>query len=207
MSTAPSDSLPKVEDLPGVRILRLNSPDNINRLSRNCVASLAQTIKDASSTNRALVITGNDRCFSAGADLNEVAALDARSAAEFSRIGQELVRAIEQFRAPVIAAISGPCMGGGFDLALACHRRIASPSAVLGHRGAALGLITGWGGTQRLPRLVGKARAFQMLVAAEKVSAHEALACGLIQALADDPVAEAIRQSHVAHQLRAQQSE
>jgi len=84
-------------------------------------------------------------------------------------------------------------MGGGLDLALACHSRIAAPHAVFGHRGAALGLITGWGGTQRLPRLVGKGRALQIFAAAEKVTAIQALGMGLVDALADDPIAEAVR--------------
>ena len=103
------------------------------------------------------------------------------------------MNAIEHFSLPVCAAISGYCMGGGLDLALACHRRIASPRAVFGHRGAALGLITGWGGTQRLPRLVGKGRALQMFLAAEKIHAAEALRIGLVDAVAEDPVAEAVR--------------
>ena len=79
-------------------------------------------------------------------------------------------------------------MGGGLDLALACHARIAGPHAIFGHRGAALGLITGWGGTQRLPRLVGKARALEMLVAAEKLSAAQALRIGLINEVHPDPI-------------------
>ncbi len=83
-------------------------------------------------------------------------------------------------------------MGGGLDLALACHHRIAAPHTVFGHRGAALGLITGWGGTQRLPRLVGKGRALKMFVTAEKITALEALGMGLVDAIADDPVAEAV---------------
>ena len=85
-------------------------------------------------------------------------------------------------------------MGGGLDLVLACHYRIASPHAIFGHRGAALGLITGWGGTQRVPRLVGKSRALTMLVVADKIHASEALKIGLVDAIADDPVAEAKRQ-------------
>jgi enoyl-CoA hydratase/carnithine racemase len=84
-------------------------------------------------------------------------------------------------------------MGGGLDLALSCHRRIASPNAIFGHRGAALGLITGWGGTQRLPRLIGQARALEMFLAAEKVSAAQALRMGLIDRIAEDPIAEACR--------------
>jgi enoyl-CoA hydratase len=101
---------------------------------------------------------------------------------------------IASYPAPVVAAIESHCMGGGLDLALACHRRIAAPSAILGHRGAALGLITGWGGTQRLPRLVGKGRALELFVTAEKLDAQRALEIGLIDAVADNPVAEAKRQ-------------
>jgi enoyl-CoA hydratase/carnithine racemase len=110
-------------------------------------------------------------------------------------MGQTLMGAIDCFPAPVYAAVSGYCMGGGLDLALACHHRIASPHAVFGHRSAALGLITGWGGTQRLPRLVGKGRALEMFVAAEKIMAAAALRIGLVDAIANDPVAELIRRS------------
>jgi len=125
--------------------------------------------------------------------LKEIAALNAPTAYEFSKMGQELMSAIDNFPAPVYAAVGGYCMGGGLDLALACHRRIAAPHAVFGHRGAALGLITGWGGTQRLPRLIGKARALEMFVAAEKISAERALQIGLVDGIATDPVSEALR--------------
>jgi enoyl-CoA hydratase/carnithine racemase len=103
-----------------------------------------------------------------------------------------LTNTLERFAAPVYAAIHGYCMGGGLDLALACHHRIASPHTIFGHRGAALGLITGWGGTQRLPRLIGKAKALEMLVAAEKIHAKDALRFGLVDAIANDPLAEAV---------------
>jgi enoyl-CoA hydratase/carnithine racemase len=95
--------------------------------------------------------------------------------------------------APVVAAIEGHCMGGGLDLALACHRRIAAPNAIFGHRGAALGLVTGWGGTQRLPRLIGKSRALELFITADKISAARALEIGLVDAIAQDAVAEALR--------------
>jgi enoyl-CoA hydratase/carnithine racemase len=107
-------------------------------------------------------------------------------------MGQQLMNEIENFPAPIYAAIHGYCMGGGLDLALACHRRIASPHAIFGHRGAALGLVTGWGGTLRLPRLVGKVRALELFTAAEKVHAKEALRFGLIDAIAEDPLARAV---------------
>jgi enoyl-CoA hydratase/carnithine racemase len=178
----------------GVRVLRLQSDDGTNRLTRACVLALTDALRELVSEPEPLIIAGNRTFFSAGADLREIAALTASEAYEFSKQGQAVMIAIQSFPAPVCAAISGYCMGGGLDLALACHRRIASPDAVLGHRGAALGLITGWGGTQRLPRLVGKARALEMLVAAEKIRSTDALRYGLVDVLAEDPISEAARQ-------------
>jgi enoyl-CoA hydratase/carnithine racemase len=178
---------------PDFFLLRLRSEDGTNRLTRACVLALPDMLTKLLKTPRPLVITGNANFFSAGADLREIAALNGRAAYEFSQLGQALMRAVEQFPAPVYAAVSGYCMGGGLDLALACHRRLASPNAVFGHRGAALGLITGWGGTQRLPRLVGKGLALEMFVAAEKISAQRALLTGLVEAVVDDPVSEALR--------------
>lgn len=173
--------------------MRLQSEDGTNRLTRACVPSLTQAVERLVADRRPLILTGNDKFFSAGAELAEIAALDAASALEFSKMGQELMRVVDEFPTPVYAAIAGYCMGGGLDLALACHHRIASPHAVFGHRGAALGLITGWGGTQRLPRLVGKGRAMEILIAAEKIGARQALGMGLVDAVADDPVGEAVR--------------
>ena len=172
-----------------MRVLQLASADGTNRLTRECVLELTAAIRELAQTSQPLIITGNDKFFSAGADLQEIAALTAAEALEFSRAGQELMHLIAGFSAPVCADIQGFCMGGGLDLALACHYRAASPHAVFGHRGAALGLITGWGGTQRLPRLIGKARALQMFVAAEKVNAAEALRFRLVDAVAEEPVA------------------
>jgi enoyl-CoA hydratase/carnithine racemase len=139
-----------------------------------------------------LIFTGNPKMFSAGADLSEIAELAAPAAYEFAQMGQSLMNAIEYYPALVYAAVEGYCFGGGLDLALACHRRIASPQAIFGHRGAALGLITGWGGTQRLPRLVGKGKALEILVAAEKIHAAEAFRIGLIDEISPDPVSAAI---------------
>jgi enoyl-CoA hydratase/carnithine racemase len=178
--------------------LRLQSQDGTNRLTLESVLALQDLLTKIRIDKRALVITGNQRCFSAGAELREISALDASSACEFSKTGQALMQEVEQCPTPVYAAVSGYCMGGGLDLALACHRRIAAPNAVFGHRGAALGLITGWGGTQRLPRLVGKSIALLMFVAAEKISAQGALEIGLVDAVADDPVEEALRRITVS---------
>jgi enoyl-CoA hydratase/carnithine racemase len=169
------------------RVLTLVSSDGMNRLTRARVLALTDAICQLSHDARPLLISGGP-IFSVGADLHEIVRLAGPDALEFARMGQQLMSAIADFPAPVYAAINGYCMGGGLDLALACDRRIASPSAVFGHRGAALGLMTGWGGTQRLPRLIGKAKALQMFVAAEKIHAHEALRLGLVDVVTDDPL-------------------
>jgi enoyl-CoA hydratase len=177
----------------GISLLTLASEDGTNRLTAQKVLALTQTIQTlaAKPPVRPLVITGVP-AFSAGADLKEISELNGPSALTFAKMGQTLMLKISEYPALVCAAIQGYCMGGGLDLALACRYRIASPQAVFGHRGAALGLITGWGGTQRLPRLVGKARAMQMFVAAEKLHALEALRIGLVDAVADHPVEECV---------------
>ena len=180
-------------------MLRLLSGDATNRLTRACVRALTAGLRELAYAPKPLIITGNRHFFSAGADLKEIAELTGPAAYEFPRVGQALMDMVETFPAPVYAAISGYCMGGGLDLALACHLRIASPNAVLGHRGAALGLMTGWGGTQRLPRLVGKAKALEMFVAAEKIRAPEALRIGLVDAVGEDPIVEAARRINTHH--------
>ena len=179
----------------GILFLTLVSGDGMNRLTRSKVAALRGKIENFISADRPvrpLVISG-DPIFSAGADLNEIRSLSGPEALDFAKMGQELMNLVGGYPAQVYASIHGFCMGGGLDLALACHHRIAASHAVFGHRGAALGLITGWGGTQRLPRLVGKGRALEMFVAAEKIGAQRALQIGLIDGIAEDPVAEAVR--------------
>jgi enoyl-CoA hydratase/carnithine racemase len=170
-----SQELLILENVNDVHVIRLHSADGMNRLTKECVLQLGALLDKLSPRTLALIITGNQNFFSAGADLHEISALNARLSFEFSHMGQRLMNFIEGYPTPVYAAISGYCMGGGLDLALACHRRIAAPNAIFGHRGASLGLITGWGGTQRLPRLVGKGIALQMFASAEKMTADNAL--------------------------------
>jgi enoyl-CoA hydratase len=179
-------------------VLQLVSSNGVNKLGMARIRTLHSAIQElrieAESGNlKRLAITGNEKFFSAGADLNELSQLTAAQAFEFSREGQALMMAIDHFPVPVIAAIRGYCMGGGMDLALACDYRIAAPNAVFGHRGASLGVMTGWGGTQRLPRLIGKARAMQMFLLAEMVKADEALKIGLVDAISDDPIKQVVR--------------
>ena len=182
----------RVEQSDKVCVIRLVSEDGTNRLTHACVLALTEAVARLRCEESPLVITGNNKFFSAGADLHEIAALTGPEAYEFSITGQALMSQIAAYPALVVAAIEGHCMGGGLDLALACHCRIAAPHAVFGHRGAALGLMTGWGGTQRLPRLIGKGRALELFVAAEKVTPQRALDIGLVDAICADPVGESV---------------
>jgi enoyl-CoA hydratase len=191
LSEAPDRTVQLVR-YPGCTVLTLCSEDGTNRLTRARVMQLIEAVQAADGP---LILTGNDKFFSAGADLSEINALSGPAAYEFALVGQRLMNAVDRYPALVIAAVDGYCMGGGLDLALACDVRIAAPNAIFGHRGAALGIMTGWGGTQRLPRLIGKSRALHMFVAAEKMHAKEALASGLIDLIADDPLFAAIQRS------------
>ena len=179
------------EERTGVTVLQLHSQDGTNRLTRDVIRALTAAVEQLQQHPRPLIITGSEKFFSAGADLNEIAVLSS-DAFDFALMGQRLMRVVDDFPAPVCAAIHGYCMGGGLDLALACDLRVAHPHAIFGHRGASLGMVTGWGGTQRLPRLIARGRAMQMFVAAEKLTAANALGVGLINEIADDPLARAL---------------
>ncbi|HVA63126.1 MAG TPA: enoyl-CoA hydratase/isomerase family protein [Terriglobales bacterium] len=168
----------------GVVELHLQSPDGQNRLSLELLRELSACPAVHPSARR-FVITGSERCFSVGADLNAIAGLDAPTAWGLARQGQRWLSAIADSPVPFVAALEGYCLGGGLDLALACHARVSTPGAYLGHHGAKLGLVTGWGGTQRLPRLIGRARALEHLLAAQGWSAKAARAEGLVQAVCD----------------------
>jgi enoyl-CoA hydratase len=174
----------------GILLLTLESDDGFPRLERRILAEIeAQIVNLAEQRELAgAVLTGTERAFAVGAEISELASLTPASAFEFARRGQGVMRAVANSPKPVVAAIRGYCMGGGLDLALACHARIASGDAVFAHPGGSLGIITGWGGTQRLPRLIGRSRALEMLVTGRRLNAEEAFACGLIQTIATDSV-------------------
>jgi enoyl-CoA hydratase len=161
-----------------VFLIQLKSPDGFPRLTRTVLGELRKRIYEfvASADFHGAVITGTEKCFCAGAELTEVAALTGTGALEFSALGQSVMAAIERSPKPIIAAIRGYCMGGGFDLALACHMRIATADAVFAHRGATLGIITGWGGTQRLPRVLGprgRSIACEIMMTGREIKANE----------------------------------
>ena len=130
---------------------------------------------------RVVIVTGTGRFFCAGADMHELAHLTTvHSGSEFAVRGQSLLSRIERLEKPVVAAINGTCVGGGLELALACHIRVAAVGALLGLPEIKLGLIPGFGGTQRLPRVVGASKAAEMILTGESLSAEEALRIGLI---------------------------
>jgi enoyl-CoA hydratase/carnithine racemase len=130
-----------------------------------------------------VVIAANSRSFAAGASVEEVASVEGVNALDFAQAGQLLFNHIANFPLPIVAAIRGYCLGGGLDLALACHARVATYDSSFGYPGASLGLITGWGGTQRLARLIGRTAATQLLLTAERVPASQALTLGLVDEL------------------------
>jgi enoyl-CoA hydratase/carnithine racemase len=144
-----------------------------------------------------VVMAANARSFAVGAAIDEITTLEATSGRAFSDFGQRVFEQIASYPLLVVAAIRGYCLGGGFDLALACHARIATYDSALGYPGGRLGLITGWGGTQRLPRLIGKAAALEIFLTGERIPATQALTLGVLDELvpAQDLIEAAARRA------------
>jgi enoyl-CoA hydratase len=139
-----------------------------------------------------IVITGRDGYFAAGADIAELNALSGPEAHAYARKGQRLFNKLAASNARTVAAIDGFCLGGGLDLALACQFRYATPRSVFAHPGGRIGILTGWGGTQRLPDRVGRARALEMMVAGRWVDAHTASEWGLVDEITESPLERAL---------------
>ncbi len=173
----------KIEIEDRIALLTLNHPEVLNALNQSTMEELEEVFHKrlAQDDVGAVIVTGaGDKAFAAGADIKELAALDPLEARVTSRQGHRILEVIEGFSRPVIAAINGFCLGGGCELALACHIRIAAESAQIGLPEVKLGLIPGYGGTQRLPRLVGKGKAMEMVLSGESVGAQEAQRIGLV---------------------------
>lgn len=187
-----------VEDRQAVRWLAVNRPDKLNALNRDVLAALGEAMAVAGQDRdvRAVVITGvGEKAFVAGADIGEFGGLSTAQAQELARRGQRLFTAIERFPKPVIAAVNGLALGGGCELAMACHLRVASNNARFGQPEVKLGLIPGYGGTQRLPRLVGRGRALQMLLTGGMIDAAVALSWGLVNRVVEPAqLAESVQQ-------------
>jgi enoyl-CoA hydratase len=166
-----------------VAYITVNRPKVLNALSHQTFVDLRAAFEDArdDAAVRGAILTGaGDKAFIAGADIGELANVTALEAAQSSNVGQEVLNLIENLGKPVIAAINGFALGGGCETAMACTIRVASETAKFGQPEVKLGLVPGGGGTQRLPRLVGKGRALQMILSGETISAQEAYRIGLV---------------------------
>lgn len=172
-------------------VVRFTRPEIRNPLSVSVLKELDRILDDLGLANT-VIFTGTDSVFASGADLREIAELSVENAREFSVRGQTLMNRIDALNQTTIAAINGYCFGGALDLALACDKRIASSNATFSHPGTNLGIITGWGGTQRLPRLIGQANALEMFFMAQPITADRALRIGLIDKIAPDALARAL---------------
>jgi enoyl-CoA hydratase len=167
--------------------LTLNRPKALNALNREILSEISQTLEEISSADtdlRCLVITGGgEKSFAAGADIEEMLNLTPLEAREYSEKGNALMNAIDDFPAPVIAAVNGYALGGGFELALACDIRIACEHAVFAFPEVSLGIPPGFGGIKRIVSLIGAARAKELLFTARRVMAAEALSLGIINSV------------------------
>jgi enoyl-CoA hydratase len=168
----------------GTFIITINRPDKLNALNKDVISELSIAVQHVYENDeiKSAVITGaGPKAFVAGADISEFISIDADQGAELARRGQEMVfNKIENCPKPIIAAVNGFALGGGCELAMACHFRLASENARFGQPEVNLGLIPGYGGTQRLVHLVGKGKAMELLLTANMISAGEALQMGLV---------------------------
>ncbi|MBR9845111.1 MAG: enoyl-CoA hydratase [Algicola sp.] len=168
----------------GITTITINRPNKLNALNRDTIQELHNAFDEAntSSATKVIIITGSgEKAFVAGADISEFADFDVKQGGKLAAKGQELLfDFVENLSTPVIAAVNGFALGGGLELAMACHFRIASTNAKMGLPEVSLGVIPGYGGTQRLPQLVGKGRAMEMVMTAGMIDVNQALEYGLV---------------------------
>jgi enoyl-CoA hydratase len=185
-------------DADGLALVTINRPEKLNALNQVVISELGEAFRMAreNASVKALILTGTgEKAFVAGADIGELAKVDAIEAERLSRRGQEIFRTLETLRKPSVAAINGYALGGGLELAMCCTIRIASHNAKMGQPEVRLGIVPGYGATQRLPLLVGRGRALELLLSGEQIDATEAWRIGLVNALAsqEDLIATAKR--------------
>ena len=168
----------------GIGQITINRPSKLNALNKAIIQELHNAFENLENSNdvRVIIITGEgEKAFVAGADISEFANFSVEEGAQLAAQGQELLfDFVENLKTPVIAAINGFALGGGLELAMACHFRVASDNAKMGLPEVSLGVIPGYGGTQRLPQLVGKGRAMEMIMTAGMIDAETAKICGLV---------------------------
>lgn len=170
-------------DSDGVALITIDRPDKLNTLNINVLNELDLCFRNARSNKdiRGVILTGSgEKAFAAGADISQFTGLDSLSGFRFAARGQAIFDRIETMSKPVIAAVNGYALGGGSELALACHIRIASENAEFGQPEVNLGILPGFGGTQRLPRIVGIGRATEIILTGERINAQRAYEIGLV---------------------------
>lgn len=173
-----------IEQKEKIAVLTINRPNQLNALNKETISELSTAFKslEADKSVRVIIVTGSgEKAFVAGADIKEFYQFDINQGKELSALGhQSLFDLVENLTTPVIAAVNGFALGGGLELAMSCHFRIASDNAKLGLPEVTLGVIPGYGGTQRLAQLIGKGRAMEMIMTAKMITAPEALFMGLV---------------------------
>ncbi len=177
--------------------ITINRPDKLNALNKETIAEVGEAIAAAQKDDqvRGILLTGSgSKAFIAGADISEFAAFSLTEGMELSAHGHHVFDSVEACSKPVIAAVNGFALGGGCELAMACHMRVAADNAKFGQPEVKLGLIPGYGGTQRLPLLIGKGKAMELLMSADMIDAHEALRLGLVNYVV--PAAELMPKCH-----------
>jgi enoyl-CoA hydratase len=175
----------------GIAIITVNRPDRLNALDAETIGSLGAVVRELRDDSgvRAVILTGaGEKAFVAGADIAELARMGPIDGVHVSRAGQDVFRTVERLPKPAIAAVNGFALGGGLELAMACHIRIASTRAKFGLPEVKLGIIPGYGGTARLPRLVGRGRALELILTGEMIDAAEAFRIGLVNRV-EEPAA------------------
>ena len=172
------------EENNGITTITINRPSKLNALNKETIEELHNAFDEAntSKTTKVIIVTGSgEKAFVAGADISEFANFSIEEGAKLAANGQEILfNFVENLSTPVIAAVNGFALGGGLELAMACHFRVASDNAKLGLPEVSLGVIPGYGGTQRLPQLIGKGRAMELIMTAGMVDANQALNYGLV---------------------------
>lgn len=176
------------ENVEGIAHLTINRPDKLNALNIETISEIKQAFEQVydDANIKAVIVTGSgEKAFVAGADISEIAELNEMTARGFAEKGQEVFDSIENCHKPVIALVNGFALGGGCELAMACHMRVATANAKFGQPEVNLGIIPGYGGTQRLTQLVGKAKSFELCMTGDMIKAAEAERLGLVNHVCD----------------------
>ncbi len=166
-----------------IAVVTVNRPDKLNALNAQCkneIRDLFASLKINPDVDVVILTGAGEKSFVAGTDIGELAALDSETGKDFASGGQSILDLVQHLGKPVIAAVNGYALGGGCELALACHMRIASENAKFGQPEVSLGIIPGYGGTQRLSRLVGSGKAAELILTGNQIDAQEALRIGLV---------------------------